>query len=237
MAKREITGRIGDGLDEKRREYEGTPKHESGIPFEEAFCLATIRYQPDEYDGPKRNCVRHAPGDDDFCRYHSYNRHLDKLGNMKHGLTALDEHFEETLSEQEQKARQEIIDEWERHYDLSSPSAEESVRALATQILRDYKMNEFIAEEGMTKVKTVFGPNGEETTEEVEHYMLSEERATRRLIQDLKDDLATTRKHEDQMDAAEKSSEAMLEALGGEMNDAIGDEDEHDYDPSEFDDE
>lgn len=83
MAKRELTGVHPDEVSTLQGQYYNTPLFEkTRVPFEVAYCLRKIAYQPEEYDGPQRICKSRASllteeewnerYDDEFPTHHNH---------------------------------------------------------------------------------------------------------------------------------------------------------------------
>jgi len=250
MAAGELTGATPTELANMREEFRGTPVHEGGVPFETAYCLSTIGKQPDEYDGPTRYCRNRAKkyedndGNEQYapcCRFHggrsnsdATNENLDKLANLSHGYYAMQEHLLEDLGDEERQAYDKIMDKGAEKGITPEDDffAWESLQALALNIVTDRRLRMLLNREGVTTVANEFGPDGALLDQrDEEHHLLDISLKQRRMIQSLKDDLALTRKHQDEMDAIEEG--ATISFLGEGMAEAIKDE-EKEYDPDEW---
>jgi hypothetical protein len=252
MAAGEQTGADAQELAEMRFKYQGTPKHEAGIPFETAYCIESIGKQPDEYDGPQRYCrkrvkrytddngkERHAPS----CRFHGGRKggnadRLDEpgLANLSHGYYAMEEHLLEDLSDKERRAYEKIMERGAENGITKDDDffSWESLQSLALNIVTDRRLRKVINNEGVVKEVNEFSAQGELLDKnDEEHHLLSISQSQRRLIEKLKENLGLTRKHKDEMDAIEEGG--TIEFLSEGMESAL--EDGDDYDPEDWDDE
>lgn len=250
MASDELTGATSDGLEDLRSDYEGTPNHEKGIAFKDAYCLSRIGKQPDDYDGPQRYCTNRAKaleGEGNyapFCRFHGgrghaegTEEHLDPLANMTHGYYAMEESMLEDLTDEEEEAFEHIIEKGAEQGITREDDffAYESLVSLSLNIVTDARIRQVLNEEGVTRVVNEFGPDGQLVDQQdEEHHLLGISQKQRRLIMKLKDELALTRKHKDEMEAMEGNGavDALLEGMGNAV-----DSDEQDYNPDDWEDE
>lgn len=244
MSKWEINGATPEELEGLKEEYLQTRRGQDGVPFDDAYCLFTIPKQPEDYDGPERYCTSYtAKGRTDVCRSHKKNvDNLDPTAPMKHGLRALQKNVVEDFTEAEQAAYDAIYEGWSDHYDIEDPGSLDTLHSLAVEIVKesradrvveDYRDRNDGSDDGLTKVKAVYGPEGGVVgTEDVPNYVLEERRKLRRAIQSMKDDLGITRKHQDKMEVAEEA--AGITEVADEMDEAISGD--HEYDPEKFED-
>ena len=196
MARSEVCGRPEHSdrepdLEDLREEYQGTPKHQQGFALEEAYCLAKIGRQPEEYDGPNRYCVkRTSAGRTDTCRVHKKNRNLEPLAAMKHSAYATSAAVRESFTEEEAEAYEGIVDEWREYYDIEAPDKLHTLSEVAIEIIRSARINEFLfsrEDGGLEIIREQRGPTGEVIREPYAHHLLSESRATTRQIEELKE--------------------------------------------------
>ena len=252
MARGEVTGATPDELEELREGFRGTPVHESGVPFDTAYCLSEIGKQPEDYDGPTRYCKRRAAKYEDdngneryapCCPFHGgrsnsaeTNENLDKLANLSHGYYAMQEHLLEDLGDEEREAYNRIMERGAEEGITPEEDffAWESLQALALNIVTDRRLRQMLNEEGVTRTVNIFGDDGSLIDQqEEEHHLIDISLKQRRLIEKLKENLALTRKHRDEMDAIEEG--ATIEFLSEGMAEAIN-SDEQEYDPEDWDD-
>lgn len=252
MAKGEVTGGTPKELAQLRRDFEGTPVHESGIDFEQAYCLSEIGKQPEDYSGPQRYCEQRAAKYTDdsgkeryapCCRFHGGRSHanhteenLEKLANLSHGYYAMQEHLLEDLTDEEEDAYETIMERGAekgitREDDFFSW---ESLQSLALNIVTDRRLRMIINEDGVQKTVNEYSAQGEllDRNDE-EHHLLGVSQSQRRLIEKLKENLGLTRKHQDEMDAIEEGG--TIEFLSEGMETALDDGEE--YDPEDWEDE
>lgn len=221
MAANEVTGATPEGLEELKEEFLDTKRGQSGVPFDDAFCLTKIQRQPEDYDGPVRYCQRWTCKDrTDFCPHHEHYENLETLAAMKHGVKAMREHLKADFNEREQEAYDRVVEEWADYYGIEDPSSMDTLESLAVEIVREVRADKVIEDEGMKKFRTVYGPNGEREEEDEAHYLLEERRAIRNLIQKLKRDLGITRKHRQKMEVEEDKA-SHLDALSEQVSDSI----------------
>lgn len=249
MAAGELTGGTPQDLAQLRRDFRGTPVHESGVDFDEAYCLSEIGKQPDDYDGPQRYCENRASkytddnGKEQYapcCRFHGGRSHaehteenLEKLANLSHGYYAMQEHLLEDLTEEEREAYDEIM---ERGAEKGITRDEdffswESLQSLALNIVTDRRLRMVINEEGVVRTVNEYSAQGELLDrQDEEHHLLGISQSQRRLIEKLKENLGLTRKHRDEMDAIEEGG--TIEFLSEGMESAL--EDGEEYDPDDW---
>lgn len=247
MAAEEITGRTESGLQDLREEFQGTPVHQDGTPFNDAFCLARIGKQPEHYDGPQRHCTNRAKTLDNGekapnCRFHGGRSHaehteenLDPLAAMKHGYYAVERSMLQDLDSEEREAFKTIINKGEKEGITYEDDffAYEDLVSLALNIVTDARIRQIINDDGVEKTVNKFDDGQLVDQEEEEHHLVGVSQKQRRLILKLKDQLALSRKHDDEMDAMEGTSN--VDALIERMGEAV-DDDEQEYDPDDWED-
>lgn len=236
MANEKLTGALSEELAELQEEHEGSDRNKS---FEEQYCLVRIPHQPDDYEGPQRYCTRFQLNDESVCYYHRYMRHLDPLANMKHGLRALRKNLIADFSDDEREAYEDIVEVWSDYYNIEDPAAMDTLESMAVEIVREVRADAVAQEhreagnyidDGMTRLKEEFGPEGESAYDHVSDHIIDIRQRTRRLIEKLKDNLGITRKHQDTMDA-ETSKTETLDAISESMSDSLAG---GEYNPDEF---
>jgi hypothetical protein len=249
MASGEVTGGTAADIADLREGFEGTTVHSSGVDFETAYCLSEIGKQPDEYNGPQRYCEQRASKYEDdsgkeqyapACRFHGGRKgctveNLEKLANMSHGYYAMQDNLLEDLTDEEERAYDEIM---ERGAEKGITREEdffswESLQSLALNIVTDRRLRMVINEEGVVRTVNEYSAQGEmlDRTDE-EHHLLQISQSQRRLIEKLKENLGLTRKHRDEMDAIEEGG--TIEFLSEGMESALSDGEE--YDPEDWED-
>lgn len=244
MAQQEVSGLPAESDTEKdltdlEAEFLETQRGRDGVPFEDAFCLCRIPFQPEDYSGPQRYCSRWTMrGRTDFCPQHKHMRHLKPTGNLKHGVKAMRHHLLADFNEVEQDAYQTIMDEWTEAYDLDPLSDAETLSSAAIEIIREIRADAILEDEGLRVFRTVYtddGParddNGDVVKEDQEHYLLSERRAIRSEIEKLKQNLGITRAARLRASTEEKKADN-LAAIGSKVHEAI-EEGDREYDPED----
>lgn len=251
MAKQEITGLTPEGQEELREEFLSKPASD-WYDFEERYCLYSIFYQPEEYDGPDRRCSNTAHKDrygNYRCRFHENLSpgNMDNMtpGNPTHFMTATDEYLMEHLTEEEEQLYDSILN-WAEIYGVDAdedPAAYDSLKLLAKQRVREVKASKYLFDEGEIVDKLIRDEEGnvvidqetgEPKTEDDTNVISEEYRRLINLIEDLKRNLLMTRKEQAKADdrsvvadSADKASAAMSEL--------VKDEEDKKFDVSEFD--
>lgn len=246
LAKQEITGITDSGIEELREEFQELPASE-WYEFEHRYCLRQIAYQPEDYDGPDRFCSQKAQGKVNhyYCHVHKnwgagrsaeeLEKTRDKLGAMKHGMYATDEHLIEKLEEDEEKLYNEILSWAEKYYidPEEDPSVWDDLQMLAVERVRVYRTSKWMLEEGETREKPIFDSEGRVADMEDAPNAISEEhRRLKNLVMSLKRDLGLTRKERLKQDGIDDISDS-AENLSDTMRELVGEE-EKEYDPDEY---
>lgn len=263
MAAGEVTGATEEELEERREAFysgEYTMHAEWGMDFEDVYCVSKIRRQPEDYDGPQRYCTnpaermnpdaprtkkpRYAP----TCRNHggvggvengrkTIEQNRDKYANMKHGYWASQESILDTLTEDEKRMYEEIM-EWAEVYGFppreEDPATWEVLQDLAIERIRTLRMHEYVSDEGEVQMREVYDNQGVVVGDyDVENTLTEPQQKQRKLLMSLQKELGLTpkernrmNKNESQRNHAEILTEIARDALSG---------DEHEYDPDEFD--
>ncbi len=217
-------------------------EHSRLVPFDDNYCLSKIPRQPDDYDGPRRFCVSRCVKRNGRCKHHGgcvvpRLENLDKLGNLKHGMYATDEHLKQTMSDREEELYEWVLS-WPEVYEIdleSDPSTAHDFQTLAVEIVREARGKDYILSNGEITERGVYLPDGQQIdTEEIPN-SLSETMASQvRLIQKIKTSLGITRKQQmkdDQTQSAHEIMDGIVDVMGGLVNENDG------YDPDSFDDE
>lgn len=251
MAFGEVTGLTVQEAAEKRHEYRKSPKYENtGIPFEEAYCLSRIGKQPDDYDGPTRYCGNRVSADEGatLCRFHGKgiggrkeNLLPPNLANLRHGMHALPETIRETLSDEENTLLDDILT-WPDTYGIdldADPGAAHSFDTLALEIVRQYRGVLYILTNYEVNTKGVYAgdgsrlidEHGQPVSEDVPNSLTQAYQAQVRLVESMKDSLGITRKQQKQNEQSEDRT-AVMDDLAGALSSLIGSESS--YDPEAF---
>lgn len=260
MAKQEITGADEAELRSLRGKYYNTPQYlDHGIPFETAYCLRKIAYQPDHYDGGQRYCKRRAKkrdpedydgGEKDEVAFaaccHTHGGDLSKHGEednleksetaaIKHGLEAKDENLKMDFNDAEQALYDSIMDGWPEIYDWPAqeedPARYRILRRVAVNEVRSVRAEDYIDENGEVITKVIPTEHGEQVEEE-ENPVSREYRLLMSEITDQMRELGLTPKERQKMDTME-AQEEKDDAITQVADDALGGDEE--YDPSQFD--
>jgi hypothetical protein len=256
MATEEVTGGTERDIRELRRAYEGTPLQEKhGIPFEVAYCLHQIPFQPRDYDGPTRYCQRRVgklkpdvfepEAYKDFCRYHGGERNptpenLELNGQhlIETGLWAQDENLRMNFTEEEQVLYDGIVNDWPDIYDWPSeeedPARYEILRKVATNFVRTNRAEDYLDDEGEVRISDKYNDEGhvvEPDGVHEENPIASEYRLLMSQIMDMMAELGLTPKARQRMDSME-SEESKNNAIADVASDAL--DGDRDYDPEEF---
>lgn len=238
MASNSVTGKTVQELAEMRVEFKQKPRS-NHYDFEECFCLSKIPRQPEDYDGPQRYCVSREVKPNGRCKHHGGNNephpeNLDKLGNLKHGMYATDEHLRETMNEREEELYEWVLS-WPEKYNIdleADPSAAHDFQTLAVEIVREARGKDYILRNSEIREKGVYLPDGTLVETEELPNTLNEAMASQvRLIQKIKDSLGLTRKQQAKNEQVKNASEVM-DGLVGAMSDLVNDKQE--YDPNSF---
>lgn len=248
MAKQEVTGITPEEVQRRRENWE------KDTSFDKAKCLADIRNQPEDYDGPDRVCSQYSKNNG-RCHYHGgaegsgsspSPENMEKFAAMKHGLTS--EKFHEYIEQADgnpdnQNAQAEwmkemydwIVEEWPEAYDIDleqDPASEYDFHALAVEIVRAEHAEGYILREGEKGEKEVVRPDGSVGYEDTEHYLAEMMQRQRKLIMRLEDQLGISRKERLKQDNASDATDAIKELA--DMGKAMLDPDEHSYDANEY---
>lgn len=244
MASQEVSGATAEEINSLRGWYYNSPKYRNeGTPFEEAFCLARIGKQPEEYDGPQRYCQNRVAKDGNRprCRFHSAfaktkPENLDKYGRLTHSMYALPETIRNTLSDDEKDLLDWVM-KWPEVYEIdleADPAAAHTFDTLAIEIVRQARSSDYILANTEVTTEGVYDAKGELLeTKEVGNRLIGEHQSQLRLIEKLKDSLGITRKQSKQNEQVESRTDVM-DSLAGALGDLIN-EDESTYDPDLFD--
>lgn len=245
MAVEKVTGWTKEDVARERHEHPDDHEYD----FEEFYCLTQINRQPPDYDGPPRYCAKYTLLDDDFengrrpsCRFHKRNiEDLPDEGrweegdvtNMKHGMYAEDENLKDDFSEADEKLFEKIMG-WAEDFGFEEGSpAYTQLESLALSKVREMRAEKYLNENGELVEREAWNPEKEEleTWEEV-HPLSDQLRLKKQTIVDMMKELGLTPKAQSQMDAASSEGNAM-DAFA-EMAESALDDDEAEYDPSEF---
>lgn len=249
MAKQEITGATKSELADLRESYSGE------APFEEAYCLAKIPRQPDDYSGPPRYCQKRdvsKVGSNHLCKFHGGDRtddfedvleNLDKLAPMKHGMEATREHLIEDFDDKDTALYDWIIDSYPEAYDIDikdDPAAVYDLHRLAAEIVRAERGRGYLLREGEVKedpVRTeegqvVIDENGDVVTEKSEHYLAQMMYRQDNKITKLEKELGISRKEQLKQDKSDDAVEAITKGFS-ELGAAFLQREDTDYDPED----
>jgi len=232
MASKGVSGWTEEEVQERKEEYEAAtkrwPAHNKGRPcFEDAYCLAKIPHQPDDYDGPTRYCMNTRVkelGDSYRCKYHGGNSNIDELhpvsetAAITHGMHATREHLVEDFDEKDEALYDHIVDSYADAYDIdpeSDPSAAYDLHRLAAEIVRAERGRGFMLDEGEVKEQTVrdekgrvvVDKDGEVVTEKSEHYLAQMMHRQDKKISDLEKELRVSRRERMKGDNADEAIE------------------------------
>lgn len=236
MSSVEVSGKTAEELAEMRYNHD-----HAYLDFEEWYCLSKIGKQPDDYDGPQRYCSQHTVRHN-RCRFHGGTNDgnpetLDKLGNMKHGMYATDEHLRETMDKREEELYDWVLS-WPEYYDIpleQDPSAAHDFQMLATEIVREARGKDYILRNSEIQEQGVYTPDGDLLEWETKPNALSEQMASQvRLIQKIKDSLGITQKRQAKQEN-EQNSVDVMDSMASAMGELVAsDDEEQDFDPTEF---
>lgn len=256
MSSGEVNGKtVEEVRDFIHDRYEGTVYEERGIPPKTVFCLAEIRFQPEDYDGPQRYCVSYATqrADDpkekeDFapkCRHHGgasvtgddveYPDSLAEvsLTNLKHGMYASDEHLKQDFTEEDQKLY-DFIMSWAETYGIEKeedPAQYDLLQQLAVERVRAARSSKYLLEEGETDDTPVFDSQGNPyEREDVSNALSETHQRQRKLIVRIMKEMGLTPKERSRMDADSREASA-TEEIAEVAKSALNSE-EGSYDPT-----
>lgn len=243
MAASKVTGRTHEELDELRVEYYDSPNfRKTGRSFEEAYCLARIGKQPEEYEGPQRYCPNRASrqGNHPRCPFHGAfaegkPENMEKYAALKHSMRARQQTILETLDEEERETYDWVM-QWPEVYDIDleeDPGAEDTFHSLALEIVRRDRGHDYQLKNLVVKKEGVYLPDGRMVEQkEVSAPLWKEMQAQIKMIESIKDSLGISRKEQrkhEQTDDRTASIESLSKALGGLISEDAGD-----YDPEQF---
>lgn len=244
MATRSVSGKTAEEIEQLREEYE--QKMEERLPgtpdFEDAYCLARIAKQPDDYDGPERYCSSRKVrplGSNWLCKHHGGATagsgrnditEYDGSDSMKHGMFATTDNLIDDFDDKDQALYNWIMREYPKAYDIdleADPSSQYDLHRLAVETVRAERGRGFLIEEGEVREKKVKDENGaivvdddgEIVTEKSQHYLSDVLKDQDNKITKLKKELGITRKERmrhDQTDDAVDAIKGFAE-LGAEF--------------------
>jgi hypothetical protein len=248
MAKKSVSGKTEDELDELRKEFENSPASEEKT-FEQAYCLAKIPRQPDDYDGPDRFCASTDLRRWDLCKFHGgagcgNAENLDPLANMKHGMYATEEHLVEDFDEKDRALYDWVLTTYPEAYDIDlieDPSSHHALRNLAIEMVRAERGYGYLIREGEKVEKPVRNAegelvvdgDGEVVTEDSEHYLAGMMNRQNNLLISIKKSLGITRKQRLEREETSEGTEA-IETIA-EIGAEVIDPDAKEYDPNRYD--
>ena len=261
MSSKELTGRLPENLNEEATEFYNTSKYaDRGFSFSDIYCLAEIRRQPDDYDGPQRYCFRYCkqkvddPHEKDEiaprCKYHggvNQNNNPNKeenltpgcggKKNLKHGMYATDEFLKEHFTEHDQKLYDKIMS-WGNAYGIDpeeDPAEHDMLHQLAVERVRAARSADYLLEESELDDTPVFDSQGNLVEREDTTNALSEEhQRQRKLILKIMKEMGLTPKERAKMDKNESEANAS-DVLVEVASEAISSENGS-YDPEEYED-
>lgn len=242
MAKRSISGRTQEEVEELRQEYDGE--------FEKQYCLAKIPYQPEDYDGPDRYCINQETyklGSNWLCPYHGgkgqvNSQNLEKLAPMKHGMTAARENLRKDFDDKDLALYDWITQSYPEAYDINikeSPADAYDIHRLAVEIVRAERGRGYLLEEGEVTESEKYTEDGaivrdkegEVVTEKSEHYLAGMMHRQDTKITKLQRELGVSRKQRQRAQSTDEAVDAIknFSQLGKEFLSR----DDKDYDPEE----
>jgi len=241
MGLQAVCGITEDEIEELRAEFSEKPAAQ-WYDFEDRYCLYKIPRQPEDYDGPPRWCQKTAQGEANYNRCHVHKtmgrpnpQNLDKLGAMKHGMYATDEHLLESLEEDEIELYNEVLSWAETYYidPVEDPSVWDDLQMMAVERVRIYRTSKWMLAEGETREKPIFDAEGNYVDDEDAPNVLSEEhRRLKSMVMSLKRDLGLTRKERMKQDGLDNISES-AERLSETMSELVQGSDKS-YDPDNY---
>jgi hypothetical protein len=247
MAKKSVSGKTKEELDELRKEFENSPASEEKT-FEEAYCLAKIPRQPDDYDGPERYCVLRRVKENGRCKFHGGEgygnpENLDPLANMKHGMYATEENLMKDFDEKDRALYNWVLTAYPEAYDIDlteDPSSHHDLRILAIEMVRSERGYGHIIKEGEKMEKPVrnaegelvVDSDGEVVTEDSEHYLAGMMNRQNNLLIKIKKSLGITRKQRLEREETEEGTE-VIETIA-EIGSEVIDSDAKEYDPTRY---
>lgn len=260
MSSGEVDGKPAEEAEEAIREkYRGTVHEENGIPRGVVFCLAEIKKQPDDYDGPTRYCTHYCfqrednPTDPDGfaprCRLHGgkcltgddveYPEEIFDSSdpyNLKHGMYASDEHLKEDFSDKDQELY-DFIMSWADSYGIdreADPAQYDMLQQLAVERVRSARSAKYLLSEGETDDTPVFDNEGRVYEREQTSHALSEEhQRQRKLILKIMKEMGLTPKERSKMDTDQREASA-AEDIASLASEALNSGDGS-YNPEEYD--
>lgn len=249
MASGELTGWTQPTVSKKRHDHESKYDFQKDWEFDEKFCLAEIRRQPEDYDGPQRYCgCTTLLGPDDLdgrrprCRFHDGNSAdmLEDMGDdiekgearaIKHGMYAEDSNLKEDFSEADQKLYEQIM-AWAEGYGFEEGSpAYLQLESLALSKVREMRGEVYLQENGEIQVESNFDPISEEMIETEEtHPLKNDLRLQKQTILKMMSSLGLTPKSASQMNMNDSSADES-DAIAEMAEEAL---DDGDYNPDQF---
>lgn len=255
MSNEDVSGKTQAELEELKAEYYSSPSTWSGetVEFEEAYCLAKIPNQPDDYDGPPRYCVRggdelNEVGDNHLCKHHGgnitpINEQEDVDGiNIKHGVRATQEHLRGDFDDKDRALYDWIVKSYSETYDLNienNPGIAYDLHRLAVEVVRAERARGHLVSEGEVNEEPVRGEdgrlvtdeNGHVVTEKSEHYLAQMLNRQDKKITKFEKELGITRKEK----LKRSQTDDAIDAVKGftELGSVFLDRDSKDFDPDD----
>lgn len=242
MATFEVSGYTEEEVEERKRKYLSVREKRGDADykptFEEAFCLAKIPKQPDDYDGPQRYCMSDNTMRNGRCKHHggavsgNGNENLDKLARMEHGMYATRDHLVEDFDDKDQALYDWIVDNYAEAYDLdleNDPQAAYDMHRYAAEAVRAERGRGHLVQEGeiheeekiSEEGNIVRDEDGNIVTEKSEHYLAKMLHRQDNKLTNLARELGITRKERkkqetttDAVDAIQSFSEVGKTLLG-----------------------
>lgn len=260
MSSGEVNGRTKEELEAVAKDfYQNSKYNDRGFSFEEVYCLAEIRRQPEDYEGPQRYCVRYCsqkakePTEKEDigprCKFHGGNNvklegaeenltpHETKK-NLKHGMYASDDFLKEHFSENDQKLY-DFIMSWAEAYGIDreeNPGDYDILQQLAVERVRSERSADYLLDESETQESPVFDGQGNLIErEDVSNTLTEVHQRQRKLILKMMKELGITPKARSRMDKEEADTNAS-EALANIASDALS-SDKGEYDPEQYEEE
>jgi hypothetical protein len=254
MAKTELTGITDEEVHRLRSEYVNKESGNTEQEFENRRCLSKIRYQPEDYDGPKRYCPKFTLKADDgsgerstMCDTHGGWLTTEPMheaaeetqaeeGNTKgitHGMYAEDSGLKKEFSEADEKLY-DLIMGWADTHGWEEGSPEYMLlEDFALTKVRSMRAEKYLNENGeIVERKEFIEALGQFETHEETHPLRGELRLQKKTAMDIQKELGLTPKAKSQMDTSESEASAM-EQIADVAAEAIGGDGE--YDPEQFD--